>query len=69
MNFEVRALNSFRFDQFMSLRQKNDPQTGKPYTTARALTELGKSDPDCGQLCSPLATTTTPFDTKRNASR
>jgi cytochrome c oxidase subunit II len=68
MNFEVRALNPDRFDQFMSLRQKNDPQTGKPYTTAQALTELGKTDPSCGNLCSSTATTTTPFDTKRNAS-
>jgi cytochrome c oxidase subunit 2 len=68
MNFEVRALTPDRFDQFMTLRQKNDPQTGKPYTTAQALAELGKTDPSCGKLCSPTATTTTPFDTKRNAS-
>ena len=69
MNFEVRALNKDRFDQFITFRQKQNPQTGRPYTTREALDELQRSDPGCGQLCSPLATTTTPFDTKRNASR
>jgi cytochrome c oxidase subunit 2 len=69
MNFEVRALNPGRFDRYMSLRERQNPQTGKPYSTAEALGELQRTDPSCGQLCSPVATTTTPFDTKRNASR
>ncbi|HEV8558912.1 MAG TPA: cytochrome c oxidase subunit II [Actinophytocola sp.] len=69
MNFEVRALTEFRFDQYISFRQKVNPTTGRTYTTAEALAEVQKVDPSCGQLCSRLATTTTPFDTKRNASR
>jgi cytochrome c oxidase subunit II len=69
MNFEVRALNPDRFDQYMALRQRENSQTGEPYTTAEALAELGRTDSSCGVLCSPLATTTTPFDTKRNPSR
>jgi cytochrome c oxidase subunit 2 len=69
MNFEVRALNPDRFDRYMTLRETKNPRTGVGYTAAEALTELGSSDPSCGDLCSPLATTTQPFDTKRNSSR
>jgi cytochrome c oxidase subunit 2 len=69
MNFEVRALNPDRFDRYMLLRARENFSTGAPYTTAEALAELGRSDSSCGNLCSPLATTTTPFDTKRNSSR
>jgi cytochrome c oxidase subunit II len=69
MNFEVRALSPDRFDRYMVLRQRENTQTGEPYTTAEALAELGRTDPSCGVLCSPLATTTTPFDTRRNTSR
>jgi cytochrome c oxidase subunit 2 len=69
MNFEVRALSEFRFDQYISFRQKVNPATNRTYSTAEALAEVRKVDPSCGQLCSPLATTTTPFDTKRNNSR
>jgi len=60
MNFEVRALEPAVFDRYMSLREKNNPQTGLPYTAAEALTEL-----DCGELCTPYAVTTKPFDTDR----
>ncbi|WP_433270059.1 aa3-type cytochrome oxidase subunit II [Actinosynnema sp. CS-041913] len=60
MNFEVRALEPAVFDRYMSLRAKNNPQTGQPYTAAEALTEL-----DCGELCTPHAVTTKPFDTDR----
>ncbi len=69
MNFEVRALNPDRFDRYMTLRETENPKTGVGYTAAEALTELGSTDPSCGSLCSPLATTTQPFDTKRNSSR
>lgn len=69
MNFEVRAINSDRFDRYMSIRQRVNTKTGVPFTTAEALAELGSTDPTCGALCSPLATTTKPFDTKRNQSR
>ena len=69
MNFEVRALTEYRFDQYISFRQKVNPRTGREYTTAEALDEVQKVDPSCGKLCAPQATTTTPFDTKRNASR
>jgi cytochrome c oxidase subunit 2 len=60
MNFEVRALNPARFDQWLALRKQVNPATGAPYTTGEALQALG-----CGELCSPVATTTTPFPTKR----
>jgi cytochrome c oxidase subunit 2 len=69
MNFEVRALNPDRFDRYMQLRQQVNPRTGQGYTAAEALTQLGSGDPGCGELCAPLAVTTTPFDTKRNSSR
>ncbi|XVV05566.1 aa3-type cytochrome oxidase subunit II [Actinosynnema sp. CA-248983] len=60
MNFEVRALEPALFDRYMSLREKNNPKTGQPYSAAEALTEL-----DCGELCTPHAVTTKPFDTDR----
>jgi cytochrome c oxidase subunit 2 len=69
MNFEVRALNPDRFDRYMVLRKQINTKTGESYSTAEALTELGSADPSCGQLCSPLAITTKPFDTRRNTSR
>ncbi|HEU5473963.1 MAG TPA: cytochrome c oxidase subunit II [Actinophytocola sp.] len=69
MNFEVRALSPERFDRYMSLRQQENPRTEDPYTAGEALAEMQRTDPSCGELCSPLATTTVPFDTKRNSSR
>jgi cytochrome c oxidase subunit 2 len=60
MNFEVRALESADFDRYIELRQEANPDTGKPYTAAEALTEL-----NCGELCTPHAVTTKPFDTDR----
>lgn len=69
MNFEVRALRPERFDRYMSLRQQENPKTGEAYTAAEALAEMQRTDPSCGALCAPQATTTKPFDTKRNASR
>ncbi|GAA3876906.1 cytochrome c oxidase subunit II [Saccharothrix violaceirubra] len=60
MNFEVRALKPALFDEYIGLRQKTNEKTGKPYTAAEALTEM-----DCGELCTPHAVTTKPFDTDR----
>jgi cytochrome c oxidase subunit II len=65
MNFEVRALNQERFDRYMTLRRSVNDQTGAPYTAAEALAKLGGEDASCGKLCSPIATTTSPFDTDR----
>ena len=62
MNFEVRVVPPDVFDQYMELRQKENPATGRGYTNAEALTEL-----NCGKLCTPHAVTTTPFDTDRTA--
>lgn len=62
MNFEVRALSPDKYDQYMALRTKVNPGTGDPYTAAQALTEM-----NCGELCSPTATTTKPFNTDRTA--
>lgn len=62
MNFEVRALSPELFDRYMQLRTQQNSQTGQPYTAAEALREL-----DCGELCTPRAVTTEPFDTSRTA--
>jgi cytochrome c oxidase subunit II len=62
MNFEVRALNEADFDRYIELRKEINSKTGKPYTTAEALAQM-----NCGELCAPLATTTTPFNTDRTA--
>jgi cytochrome c oxidase subunit II len=67
MNFEVRALNPDRFDRYMILRRTVNEDTGEPYTAAEALARMGEEDPSCGELCSPTATTTEPFDTDRTA--
>jgi cytochrome c oxidase subunit II len=65
MNFEVRALSPERFDSYMELRVTTNKETGKPYTAAEALSRLGKDDPSCGELCSPTAVTTSPFNSDR----
>lgn len=62
MNFEVRALPPDLFDRWLDLRTQTNPDTGAGYTAGEALAELG-----CGELCSPTATTTFPFDTDRAA--
>lgn len=62
MNFEVRVVTPEQFDQYMSLRTKLNRATGKGYTTAEALTEM-----NCGELCTPHAVTTSPFNTDRTA--
>jgi len=67
MNFEVRALSPERFDDYMRLRVSTNEDTDKPYTAAEALTQLGKDDPSCGELCSPTAVTTSPFNSDRTA--
>jgi cytochrome c oxidase subunit 2 len=60
MNFEVRALSPALFDQWLALRQQTNPATGAPYTAGEALQQLG-----CGELCTPEAYTTYPFNTDR----
>jgi cytochrome c oxidase subunit 2 len=60
MNFEVRALPPQQFDQYMKLRTQTNPQTSKPYRAAEALAKM-----NCGELCTPHAVTTKPFDTDR----
>lgn len=67
MNFEVRALSPERFDDYMELRVSTNEDTGKPYTAAEALARLGEDDPSCGELCSPTAVTTSPFNSDRTA--
>ncbi|SES14971.1 MULTISPECIES: cytochrome c oxidase subunit II [Lentzea] len=62
MNFEVRALEQADFDKYIALRKEINEKTGKPYTTAEALSQV-----NCDEWCSPLATTTTPFNTDRTA--
>ncbi len=62
MNFEVRALAPQLFDQWLTLRAQTNPKTGAPYTAGEALGQL-----NCGQLCTPTAYTTYPFNTDRTA--
>jgi cytochrome c oxidase subunit II len=63
MYFEVRALPPDLFDDYLEIRKRANLQTGLPYTAGEALAEL-----NCGELCTPTAITTRPFDTKRDAS-
>jgi len=67
MNFEVRALNPERFNTYMTLRRSLNEETQRPYSAAEALAELGERDPSCGDLCSPTATTTSPFNSDRTS--
>ncbi|MGQ0842409.1 aa3-type cytochrome oxidase subunit II [Actinokineospora sp.] len=62
MNFEVRAITPELFDQYMGLRTKVNPNTGKGFTAAEALTQM-----NCGELCTPHSVTTKPFNTDRTA--
>jgi cytochrome c oxidase subunit II len=60
MNFEVRAISPDLYDRWVALREQNNPATGAPYTAGEALAAL-----NCGQLCTPEAYTTYPFNTDR----
>lgn len=62
MNFEVRALPGEQFDQYLRLRTQINPRTAAPYTVAEALTQM-----NCGELCTPYAVTTSPFNPDRTA--
>jgi cytochrome c oxidase subunit 2 len=62
MNFEVRALPGEQFDQYLRLRTQINATTGRTYTAAEALTQM-----NCGQLCTPYAVTTSPFNPDRTA--
>lgn len=62
MNFEVRALPADLFDRYIQLRTQINPATGKPNTASEALAAL-----NCGELCTPHAVTTEPFNTDRTA--
>ena len=67
MQFELRAVPEGIYDAYLDLRQTVNPATGQPYTSADALASVGQSDPSCGELCAPLATTTYPLNTDRTA--
>lgn len=62
MNFEVRALPADLYTRYIQLRTQVNPATGLPNTAAEALTAL-----NCGELCTPHAVTTEPFNTDRTA--
>lgn len=63
MNFELRALPAEQYDEYIELRKQTNEATGAPYTAAQALAEM-----NCGELCTPTAITTRPFDTRREAN-
>jgi cytochrome c oxidase subunit 2 len=67
MTFEVRAVPENIYNAYLDLRQTVNPATGQPFSAADALSAIGKRDPSCGELCAPLATTTYPLDTNRQA--
>ena len=67
MSFEVRAVPENIYNAYLDLRQTVNPATGQPFSAADALSAIGKRDPSCGELCAPLATTTYPLDTNRQA--
>ena len=62
MNFEVRALSADKFDQYIQLRKQVNPATGQSFTASEALAKM-----NCGELCTPHAVTTQPFNTDRTA--
>jgi cytochrome c oxidase subunit 2 len=62
MNFEVRALSPDKYAQYIRLRTQVNTKTGRPNTAAEALTAM-----NCGELCTPHAVTTQPFNTDRTA--
>ncbi len=62
MNFEVRALSADKYDQYIGLRKQTNPATGQSFTAAEALAKM-----NCGELCTPHAVTTQPFNTDRTA--
>jgi cytochrome c oxidase subunit II len=62
MTFEVRALPADLYARYIQLRTQVNPATGVPNTAAEALASL-----NCGQLCTPHAVTTEPFNTDRTA--
>ncbi|WP_158894942.1 cytochrome c oxidase subunit II [Amycolatopsis anabasis] len=62
MNFEVRALSPDKYARYIQLRTQINPQTGRPNTAAEALSAM-----NCGELCTPHAVTTQPFNTDRTA--
>lgn len=67
MNFEVRAVPEDVYQAYIAARQTVNPATGLSYTTADALTKVGQEISSCGELCAPLATSTYPFTTNREA--
>ena len=67
MNFEVRALSFDKYTKYIELRKQTNPATGQTFTASEALTKLGQLFGDCGELCSPRAVTTQPFNTDRTA--
>ncbi|WP_396135250.1 cytochrome c oxidase subunit II [Amycolatopsis sp. A133] len=62
MNFEVRALSADKYDQYIALRKQVNPATGQTFTASEALAKM-----NCGELCTPHAVTTQPFNTDRTA--
>jgi cytochrome c oxidase subunit 2 len=62
MNFELRALPDDVYQQYIGLRTTMNTATAAPYTAAEALAKI-----NCGDLCSPVATTTHPFNTNTTA--
>jgi cytochrome c oxidase subunit 2 len=62
MNFEVRALSPDKYEAYIALRKQVNPATGQTFTAAEALSKM-----NCGELCTPHAVTTQPFNTDRTA--
>lgn len=62
MNFEVRALSPDKYDSYIKLRGQINPKTGRSNSASEALSAM-----NCGELCTPHAVTTEPFNPDRTA--
>ncbi|WP_353647853.1 cytochrome c oxidase subunit II [Nakamurella sp. A5-74] len=67
MNFEVRSVPEDAYQAYVKIRSQVNPATGVPFKAAEALSRVQATVPSCGELCAPLATTTHPLDTDRQA--
>jgi cytochrome c oxidase subunit 2 len=62
MNFEVRALSPDKYAQYIRVRGLVNPKTGRSNSAGEALAAM-----NCGEVCTPHAVTTEPFNPDRTA--
>ena len=62
MNFEVRALSPDKYAQYIRVRGLVNSKTGRSNSAGEALAAM-----NCGEVCTPRAVTTEPFNPDRTA--